>query len=422
MRNFRKNIFVLTLTVILILGIFSGMVMAEEKIIKIGCVYPLTGSCALGGVRCKAAAETAVEVINNIHPECDVPLANQSGILDGYKIVLVFADHQGKPDVGKSETERLLNQEKVYAVLGAYNSAVTKPTSFVTEQQKKLFLCGCSSSAALTDRDFKYFFRFAATDKTESKDFIDVLNWVNKTKNAGIKTIGIIYENTEFGRHAYEEGEAAAEAAGFEVVADVGFTPAASNLNSEVQTLKAKNPDAVFGACLGGDYTLWVRTMKQMNWLPKIILNYCGGFQDPMIGQQLGDAANYLMGVTGYAPEFAEMMPAVAAVEEIYKAKTDPSVPFDSDSIQEAVAIFVLAQAIEKAGTLDIDTVRDVLYANEWESPLSLGGKVAFIAGGQNVKATTYQGQLQGGNFKLVYPPEVATDEIIYPMVPWDKR
>jgi branched-chain amino acid transport system substrate-binding protein len=422
MKNFKKSIFVLALVVFLMVGLSTGMAIAEEKIIKIGTVFPLTGPCALAGARCKAAVETAVEVINNIHPECDVPLANQSGILDGYKIVLVHADHQGKPDVGKTETERLFNKENVYAIIGCYNSAVTKPTSFVAERQKKLFMCGASSSAALTERGFKYFFRFAPTDKTESIGFVETITWLNEAKNAGIKTIGIIYENTEFGKHAADEGKVAAKASGFEVVTDVAFAPGATNLNSEVQTLKAKNPDAVFGACLGGDYTLFVRTMKQMNWLPKICLNYCSGYQDPIITQQLGEDANYFMGGTGYSPEFAELMPAVAAVEEIYKAKTDPSVPFDSDSIQEAVALFILAQAIEKAGTLDIDTVRDVLYANEWESPLSMGGKVGFVVGGQNVKAISMKTQLQNGLYVRVFPPELATHEIIYPMVPWDKR
>jgi len=129
--NFKKSIFVLLVVVILVLGIFSGMVMAEEKIIKIGTLFPLTGSCALAGQRCKSAVETAIEVINNIHTECKVPLANQSGVLNGYKFVLVSADHQGKPDVGKTEAERLFNQEKVYAIIGCYNSAVTKPASYV---------------------------------------------------------------------------------------------------------------------------------------------------------------------------------------------------------------------------------------------------------------------------------------------------
>ncbi len=422
MINFTKKISLILLIVLFVFTLVSGAVVAQEKVIKIGTLFPLTGSCALAGSRCKAAVETAVEVINNSHPECDVPLAAQEGILDGYKIVLVHADHQAKPDIAKTEAERLFNQEQVYAIIGSYNSACTNPASFVAERQGKLFMCGCSSSAALTERGLKYFFRMAPTDKTESIEFCDVMEWMNETKGTDLQTIGIIYENSEFGKHAADEGKLAAEEAGFEVIADVPFSPGATNMNSEVQTLKAKNPDAVFGACLGGDYTLWVKTMKQMNWLPKICMNYCTGYQDPVIAEQLGDDANYFMGGTGYAPEFAELMPAVAAVEDIYKTLIEPSVPFDSDSIQEAVATFILAQAIEKAGTLDYDTVSETLYANEWDSPLSMGGKVAFVEGGQNAKAMSMMTQLQEGEYKRVFPAELATHEIVFPMIPWDER
>lgn len=403
-------------------GLLCTPALAKEKIIKIGTLFPLTGPCALAGQRCQDAVETAAEVINNRHAEIAVPLADQAGILGGHKIVLVNADHQGKPDVGKGEAERLFNQEGVYAIIGCYNSSVTKPASFVAERKKKIFMCGCSSSAALTKRGFSHFFRMAPTDETESIEFVEVMEWLNKAKAAGLKTVGLIYENTEFGKHAADEGKKAAADGGFRVVADVPFSPGATNLNSEVQTLKAKNPDVIFGACLGGDYTLWVRTMKQMNWLPKAALNYCTGYQDPVITKQLGPDANYFMGGTGYSPEFAELMPAVAAVEKIYKAKTNPSVPFDSDSIQEAVALLVLAQAIEKAGTLDYATVARILAANTWKSPLSLGGEVAFAPGGQNIKAKSLITQLQGGKYKRIYPADLADTDVTFPMVAWQNR
>jgi branched-chain amino acid transport system substrate-binding protein len=128
------------------------------------------------------------------------------------------------------------------------------------------------------------------------------------------------------------------------------------------------------------------------------------------------------MGGTGYSPEFAELMPAVAAVEKIYRQKTSPSVPFDSDSIQEAVALFVLAQAIEQAGTLDVDTVAKTLHANVWDSPLSLGGKVAFAPGGQNIQAKSLITQLQGGSYKRIFPADLADTEVIFPMVSWRSR
>lgn len=193
---------------------------AQDKVIKIGTIFPLTGPCAVAGARCKAAVETMAEVINNKHPEINIPLAKEQGVLGGYKIVLVNADHQGKPDVAKSEAERLFNQEGVYAIIGCYNSASTKPASAVAERMKKIFLSGCSSSAALTERGLKYFFRLAPTDRTESQEFVEYFQELNKDAKAGIKTAGIIYENTEFGKHAADEAKSACKAAGIEVVAE----------------------------------------------------------------------------------------------------------------------------------------------------------------------------------------------------------
>lgn len=414
---------VITLAVLcLMLGTGAGPVAAAEKVIKIGTLFPLTGPVATAGQRCQAAVQTAVEIINNKHPELKVPLARQTGILNGYKIVLVHADSQGKPDVGKAEAERLINQEGVWAIIGSYNSSVSMPASFVAERAKKIFMCGASSSAALTQRNMNYFFRMAPTDATESVEFVDVLKWLNAKNKANIKTIGIIYENSVFGKHAAGEAKSAAAAGGFKVVADVPFTPGATNLNSEIQTLKKSNPDALFGAVLGADYSLMVRTMKQANWLPKIAINYCSGYQDPVITKQLGKDANFFMGSTAYSPQFATLMPAVAAVEKIYKSKA--GVPFDGDSIQETVAMLVLAQAIEKAGSLDPEKVAKILHANTWESPLSLGGKVAFGKGGQNIKAYSIVTQLQNGEYKRIYPSEMADKKakIVFPMKSWDKR
>lgn len=407
----------------LMLGPGAGPVAAAEKVIKIGTLFPLTGPVATAGQRCQAAVQTAVEIINNKHPEIKVPGAAKAGLLNGYKIQLVHADSQGKPDVGKAEAERLINQEGVWAIIGSYNSSVSGPASLVAERARKIFMCGASSSAALTQRDLKYFFRLAPTDATESVEFVDVLKWLNAKNKANIRTIGIIYENSVFGKHAAGEAKSAAAAAGFKVVADVPFTPGATNLNSEVQTLKKNNPDALFGAVLGADYSLMVKTMKQANWLPKIAINYCSGYQDPVIAKQLGKDADFFMGSTAYSPQFASLMPAVAAVEKIFKSKTG-GVPFDGDSIQETVAMLVLAQAIEKAGSLDSEKVAKTLYANEWASPMSLGGKVAFGKGGQNIKAFSIVTQLQNGEYKRIYPSELADKKarIVFPMKPWAKR
>ena len=75
----------------------------------------------------------------------------------------------------------------------------------------------------------------------------------------------------------------------------------------------------MFGAALGGDYSLWVRTMKQLNWLPKIAINYCTGYQNPAVQKELGDDGNFFMGGMGFSPELAKkFMPEAIKVQDKY--------------------------------------------------------------------------------------------------------
>lgn len=414
-----------TVVVMLVLctALFASTAAFAAEEIRIGALFPLTGPAAVSGQNCVNSVLAAADVINKKNPDIKAPLAAGEGLLGGkYVIKVVPVDHQGKPDVAKSEAERLYNQEKVFAIIGCYNSAATKPASAVAERAKKIFMCGCSSSAALTERGYKYFFRHAPTDAIESVEFVDYIGYLNKEKKAGIKTLGLIYENTEFGKHAADEARKAAKKIDLKVVADVPFNNGATNLNSEVQKLKSANPDAVFGAALGGDYSLWVRTMKQVNWLPKISLNYCTGYQNPAVQKELGSDGNYFMGGMGYSPELAKkFMPEAIKIQDKYYTPRSNQ-PFDSDSIQEAVMLMVLAQAIEKAGGPDTEKVLKIIQTEDFPSVMSLSGSVKFGPDGQNVKALSVITQLDEQKYNTVFPLKYKDSEPVVPMVPWNKR
>src|SRR3981081_810216 len=100
---------------------------AQDKTVKIGSIYPLSGNAASAGVHGKAAIETAIEIINNAHPELgNLPLAKNAGLagLGGAKVEAIFADNQGSPAVGQNQALRLITEEKVVALSGAYQSGV----------------------------------------------------------------------------------------------------------------------------------------------------------------------------------------------------------------------------------------------------------------------------------------------------------
>ena len=141
---------------------FAGGALAEDNTVKIGAVFPMSGNAASAGVHAKAAIEVAMDIINNAHPELgNFPLAKNAGLagLGGAKVEVVFADNQGSPATGQNQTLRLITEEKVVALTGAYQSGITLTASAIAEKYGIPFLNGESVAANLTERGFKWFFR-----------------------------------------------------------------------------------------------------------------------------------------------------------------------------------------------------------------------------------------------------------------------
>ena len=138
---------VLCLVLFGVVPAFAGEKVAE---VKIGVVLSLSGVAANQGLQTKTGATIAMEEINS-----------KGGIpaLGGAKLVLLFADSQSKPDVGASETERLIQREGVPIMMGAYQSATTTVTTEVAERLKTPWLVTGSVADIITQRGFKYTFR-----------------------------------------------------------------------------------------------------------------------------------------------------------------------------------------------------------------------------------------------------------------------
>lgn len=397
------------------------------EVVKIGAVYPLTGNLALVGTRVKQAIELAQEIINGEYADIDMALAKTVGLpnLGGAKVEFVFGDSQASPEVGKAEAERLIGNDKVVAMIGAYQSAVTKPTSQVAERYKIPYVCGASSSAALTERGMKYFARIAPTDDTDSKVFFDYMKYLNEKFDAGVKKVALVYENTEFGVHAADMAKKWAEnykADGFEIVADIPYTFAATNVNSEVQKLKAAEPDAIFQASLTADWILFVKTYKELDVNPKVVLNYCGGYQDPKSIENLGKDADFFSGTNAFAETLIDSMPTLKKVNDMYYAKS--GVNFDGPAIEIFAAAMVIAEAINDAGSTDSEKIMASLYDKEYSSPVLVAGKINFGSkeGGQNIVAESVMTQVQNGIFEVTYPEEFATKPAVVPIPKWSER
>src|ERR1700737_3447203 len=173
-----------------------------QQPVKIGVLYPLTGNAASAGNHAKMASELGADLVNNGDPELAklMPIAKGGGLpgLKGAKIELIIADNQGTPAAGQNQALRLISEEKVAALIGAYQSGITLTASAIAERHGIPFLTAESVAANLTEGGFKGFFR----PPPAAIDFARPLSsFLKEQKWAGHKvgSIALVHENTEYG-------------------------------------------------------------------------------------------------------------------------------------------------------------------------------------------------------------------------------
>ena len=329
------------------LSLGFGSALAEQKVIKIGALYPLTGNLAATGMDCKRGVDLAVEIINGKF-DLNLPFAKEEGIpnLGGAKIEIIYADTKGDPKNGLAEAERLITQEKVVALIGAYQSAVTKTASQAAERLKIPFVCSDSSSPTLTERDFTYFFRVSPHDGTMARNQFEFLKDLETQKGKKVKTVALIYENTEFGANVAKMQQQYAKEFGYEVVADIAYPANSSDVTSEVGKIISAKPDVVMHAAYITDAILFTKTFKEMNLVPQGFLNMAGYIESDYLPTVKADGDYFYVRST-FALDLAKKKPMVGQVAALYQKQYN--IPMGENTARSFSAPFVLADAFNRA-------------------------------------------------------------------------
>jgi branched-chain amino acid transport system substrate-binding protein len=359
----------------------------------------------------------AAEIINGSY-DYPLPYAKTQGVPDlgGAKLKLKFYDTQGSPEVGKAETERILQEGTAKLIIGAYQSGVTKPSSFVAERHKFPYLCAESSSAALTERGLKYFFRLAVTDEVDSHSFFEFLEAM-EAQGKKVKRIAVVYEKTEFGVHAAKEVKkrvAERKDKGFQIVADVPYAFKSTDVNAETLKIKAAKPDIIIHATLIGDMILFAKAYKDLGVNAGANLSFCGGYHNPTFATQLGKDAEGYMGGCTFAPDFALKKPHLKPINDKFKANT--GINMDGITMEAFTALFVAADAFNRAKSTEPEAITQALRTTDLEIHTLPGNRIKFNEHGQNIGTLSAISQIQGGAYKVVYPPDLETAQMVWPM------
>ena len=312
-----KKIILAISTFVLINFSLIGQSNANE--VKIGVLYPLTGPVAQVVIDAVAAVKTALDIINNSH-DLPIPLASDVGLagLNGAQISIVVGDHGGKQDIGIGETERMVQIEKVHAMFGAYYSSVTGAASQVTERAKIPWVNGESTSPKLTDRGFKYFFRVTPHDGEFTQLMFEFINDFN-SKEGNIKTVGILHEDTLWGNDSGATQERMASEQGFDVIEKISYKAKTTNLSSEVQRLKAKNPDVLLPSSYTADAYLFLNTAQELDYNPALLVAQNAGYTDPNFIKTMGSKSEGVITRSPFNTVLATSIPLIGKINELFK-------------------------------------------------------------------------------------------------------
>jgi branched-chain amino acid transport system substrate-binding protein len=420
----RKAVFCCSVIAALLSFVFPATILAAD--VKIGVIYPMSGPTAQAGLDDKHAIELALDIINTTkYKHLNLPLAKTEGLpnLKGAKMTVTIADHQGKPDLGLSEAERLITQEKAVALFGCYHSSVTETASMVAERMKIPFFNAESSSPKLTRRGFKWFFRSSPHDETFSEGMFQLLKDLEKERSVKFKTIAVMYEDTLYGKDSSRIEKELAEKAGYKVVADIPYRRAATSLTSEVQKLKAASPDVFFPTSYASDAILLCKTSKDLDFNPPAIMAQNAGHTDPSFLEAMGKDADGISSRTEFSLDLVKHKPMLAEINDLFKKRSGRD--FSGTSARCFVGFLVLAEAINRAGSTAPEAIREALTRTNIPADqlITPWRGVKFDETGQNILVDAIVIQYQdGGKPYTVWPFNLATKKVIYPIPKWSER
>jgi branched-chain amino acid transport system substrate-binding protein len=398
----------------------AGAASAQDKTVKIGAIFPLSGNAASAGVHAKAAIEVAIDIINNAHPELgNFPLAKNAGLagLGGAKVEVVFADNQGSPATGQNQALRLITEEKVVALTGAYQSGITLTASAIAEKYGIPFVNGESVAANLTERGFKWFFRTTPIATDFAKVYYDFLTDM-KAAGAKTDTVALVHDNTEYGSSVANVITTVFKEKGMAAPLDVAYPANATDIQSQVLQLKEKKPDVVLMVTYTSDAILFAKTMQAQDYKPPMLLADDAGYSDPSFLKAVGKISQGAFNRSSWS--LGPPGSPTAIIAKLYKEKSGDDI--DDTAARQMTGFFTLMEAIDRAGSTDPAKIQAALKATDLKpEQLVLGYKgIKFDEKGQNILASGVIIQLQDGeNYVSVWPKASAEKAPIVPYKGW---
>jgi branched-chain amino acid transport system substrate-binding protein len=393
----------------------SSYVGAAENV-KVGVILPLSGPVAPIGKTAKSGLDYAVTEIN---------AAGGIKALGGAKIELVYADSTGKPEVGLSEAERLIFKENVTILMGAYQSSVTYTSTEAAQRYKTPYLVIVSIMDKITDRGLEYVFRATQKASDQSAAMVQFLRDMGETTGKKVKTVALVYENTDWGQAASQVWKKYCEQYGFKIVLDESYPHGSTDLTPLMIKLKRFKPDAVLNVSYISDMILLAKTAADMRFECMAWVSGGGGELDPKFIPAVGDLANYYFTVTPWQSDVVLSKPWIKEVNDGFKAMIGTDLT--TVSAMTYSNMYTLQEVLEKAGSRDKEKIRQAFADIEISSGRAMilpFEKIDFDETGQNPYQRMTVSQFFDKKIRVISPADFTAPGIVpvWPMPGWSER
>ena len=400
----KKVLFLLLAALSLVLVACGGGEEAPETI-KVGAVVPLSGPFAGGGAQVDRGYKMAVADINEAggvyveEYDATIPLE------------LILLDDESDPNATVSHLESLNSDEQVVAYLGGFGSSLHAAAAAIAEKNQIPYIGVAFALQGPHNEGYEYLFSPFPKSPDLSDSLFEMVNAYTTEENRPTR-VAIFQESTDWGIEMAALWEESAPEYGYEIVVHEEYAPGTTDYTDLILRAQEAEANMVLALPTPPDGIALYRQMGELGYTPDF--SFMVRAADVPTWRDLGTVGDYVVLAPGW--HNAMTYPGVADLNTAHvESEGRPADPMVGPAYS---AIQILVDAIERAGSLDRQALRDAIAETDMTAMI---GPVTFRDDGTGEVVTPFL-QYQEGQIQLVWPQEFATADLVIPAPPFDER
>jgi branched-chain amino acid transport system substrate-binding protein len=377
----------------------------EGDTVVLGAAVSLTGKYSVNGKNTKDGYDLAVKRINELG---GVKVAGKA-----HKLKVLYYDDESTPARGAQLAERLIGQDGVKFLLGAYSSGLTKAIAPVTEKYKVPHVEGNGAARELFTQGYKYLFAVLSTSDYYLRDAVNLAAEVAKEHGRDPRTlkIAMAFENDPFSLDVREGIVEDAKRYGMQILVDDKLPPEINDMAATLTKVRAVKPDMLLVSGHEKGATLVVRQTTEMRIdVPLLATTHCDSAK---IAESMGKQAEGVLCASQWDRKLTYKDKWFGSADDYARLfEKEFSYPAPYQAAESTASVLVFADAFARAGSFEPDKVRDAIARTDL---MTFYGPIKFDATGKNVAKPMVLYQVRDGDYKVVAPTRWAEVKLVWP-------